>query len=178
MALKATIYKAELSVADMDRNYYETHKLTVARHPSETDERMMSRVVAFALNADERLQFTKGLSTDSEPEIWQKSLSDEIEIWIELGLPSDKRIRQASNKADRCLIYAYGGRTAEIWWDKIKADVARFQNVEVYNFKHEATEALVQMVARTMQIQVNIQDGEVSVSDGEHSVHMIPEKWQ
>ena len=87
MAQNATIYKIELSISDMDRHYYETHKLTVAKHPSETDERLMVRIVAFALNAHEHLELTKGLSTDNEPDIWQKSLSGEIDVWVALGLP-------------------------------------------------------------------------------------------
>ena len=101
MAQKATIYKVELSVSDMDRHYYETHKLTIAKHPSETDERMMVRLLAFALNAHEQLEMTKGISTDDEPDIWQKSLSDELELWIALGLPSDKVVRQSCAKAQR-----------------------------------------------------------------------------
>ena len=101
MAQNATIYKVELSVSDMDRHYYETHKLTVAKHPSATDERLMVRIVAFALNAHERLEMTKGLSTDDEPDIWQKSLSGELDLWVALGLPSEKVMRQSSGKADR-----------------------------------------------------------------------------
>lgn len=117
MAQNATIYKTELSVSDMDRHYYETHKLTVAKHPSETDERLMVRIVAFALNAHEHLEMTKGLSTDDEPDIWQKSLSGEIDLWVALGLPSEKVIRQSCSKATKVIVYSYGGRTAEMWWN-------------------------------------------------------------
>ena len=120
MAQKSTIYKVELSVSDMDRHYYETHKLTVAKHPSETDERLMVRLLAYALNAHEQLEMTKGLSTDDEPDIWQKSLSGELELWVALGLPSDKIVRQSCGKSDRVIIYTYGGNPADVWWDKIK----------------------------------------------------------
>ena len=113
MAQKSTIYKVELSVSDMDRHYYETHKLTVAKHPSETDERMMVRILAFALNAHEHLEMTKGISTDDEPDIWQKSLSGELELWVSLGLPSEKIIRQSCGKANEVIIYAYGFRNAQ-----------------------------------------------------------------
>ena len=121
MAQNSLIYKVELSVSDMDRHYYDTHKLTVAKHPSETDERLMVRLLAFALNAHEHLEMTKGLSTDDEPDIWQKSLSDEIDVWVALGLPSEKIIRQSCNKSARVVIYPYGGKTAEVWWDRSAA---------------------------------------------------------
>ena len=107
MAQNATIYKVELSVSDMDRHYYETHKLTVAKHPSETDERLMVRILAFALNAHEQLEMTKGLSTDDEPDIWQKSLSGELELWVALGLPGEKSyspILWQSQRSDRLLL--------------------------------------------------------------------------
>ena len=99
MALSATICKADLNIVDMDRHYYQQHSLTVAQHPSENDERLMIRLLAFALHADEFLSFTKGLSTDDEPDLWQKSLSGEIELWIELGLPSEKRLKKACGRA-------------------------------------------------------------------------------
>ena len=116
MAQKATIYKVELSVSDMDRHYYETHKLTLAKHPSETDERLMVRILAFSLNA-------KGLSTDDEPDIWQKSLSGELELWVALGLPSEKVVRQSCGKASKVIVYSYGGKIAEMWWKKLKNNI-------------------------------------------------------
>ena len=129
MALKATIFKATLSIADMDRHYYADHHLTLARHPSETDERMMIRLLAFALNASDRLEFTRGLSTDDEPELWQKSLSDEIELWIELGLPEESRLRKACNRAREVVLYTYGGRAVPLWWNKHQSKLARFDNL-------------------------------------------------
>lgn len=178
MAQKATIYKVELSVSDMDRNYYETHKLTIAKHPSETDERMMVRILAFALNAHEQLEMTKGLSTDDEPDIWQKSLSGELELWIALGLPSEKVIRQSSGKADKVVVYPYGGRTAEMWWDKIKNSTTRFDNLQVINFSETDTAALAGLANRSMKLQVNIQDGEVMVSVDETIIYVTPIKWK
>ena len=161
MAQNATIHKVELSVSDMDRHYYETHKLTVAKHPSETDERLMVRIVAFALNAHEHLEMTKGLSTDDEPDIWQKSLSGELDVWVALGLPSPKVIRQSCSKASKVIVYAYGGRTAAMWWDKVKNSVDRFDNLQVINFSEIETGALANLVKRTMKLQINIQDGDV-----------------
>ncbi len=178
MAQNATIYKIELSVSDMDRHYYETHKLTVAKHPSETDERMMVRIVAFALNAHEHLEMTKGLSTGDEPDIWRKSLSGEIDQWIALGLPSDKIIRQSCNKAANVIVYAYGGRVAEMWWDKIKNSTTRFDNLQVMNFTQTDTDALSKLASRAMKLQINIQDGEVMVSVDDNLVYVTPEVWK
>ncbi|MFG6634806.1 YaeQ family protein [Sulfitobacter sp. 1A12126] len=159
MAQNATIYKVELSVSDMDRHYYKTHKLTIAKHPSETDERLMVRLVAFALNAHEHLEMTKGLSTDDEPDIWQKSLSGELDVWITLGLPSEKVLRQSCNKAAKVVVYPYGGKTAEIWWDKVKNGTTRFDNLDVVNLAEGDTKALAELASRAMKLQVMIQDG-------------------
>ena len=178
MAQKATIYKVELSVSDMDRHYYETHKLTVAKHPSETDERLMVRLVAFALNAHEHLEMTKGLSTDDEPDIWQKSLSGELDVWVALGLPSEKVIRQSCGKAGRVILYPYGGKTAEMWWDKVKNSTTRFDNLQVVNLAEVETDALAKLASRTMKLQVNIQDGEVMVSVDDSMVYLTPVEWK
>lgn len=178
MAQNATIYKIELSVSDMDRHYYETHKLTVAKHPSETDERMMVRIVAFALNAHDQLEMTKGLSTDDEPDIWQKSLSGEIDVWVALGLPSEKIMRQSSNKAAKVIVYPYGGRVAEVWWAKVKNSLTRFDNLEVIHFSEADTASLAKLASRAMKLQVNIQDGEVMVSADESAVYVTPDKWK
>lgn len=178
MAQNATIYKVELSIADMDRHYYETHKLTIAKHPSETDERLMVRLVAFALNAHEHLEMTKGLSTDDEPDVWQKSLSGEIELWVALGLPSEKVLRQSCSKADRVIVYPYGGRVAEMWWDKIKGGTSRFDNLEVTCISEADTRALAKLASRAMKIQVNIQDGDVMVSLDESVVYVTLMKWK
>ncbi|MBU2943184.1 YaeQ family protein [Shimia thalassica] len=178
MALKATIYKVELSVSDMDRHYYETHKLTVAKHPSETDERLMVRILAFALNAHDQLEMTRGISTDDEPDIWQKSLSGELELWVALGLPGEKVIRQSCGKANDVIIYSYGGRTAEMWWEKIKNSTTRFDNLQVTNLSETDTKELEKLASRSMKLQVNIQDGEVMVSVGDSIVYVTPVTWK
>ena len=178
MAQNATIYKVELSVSDMDRHYYETHKLTVAKHPSETDERLMVRIVAFALNAHENLEMTKGLSTDDEPDIWQKSLSGELDVWVALGLPSEKVMRQSCSKAEKVMVYPYGGKTAEVWWDKIKNSTTRFNNLQVVHFSETDTSALAKLANRAMKLQVNIQEGEVMISVGDNIVYVTPTKWK
>jgi len=178
MAQKSTIYKVELSISDMDRHYYETHKLTVAKHPSETDERLMVRILAFALNAHDHLEMTRGLSTDDEPDIWQKSLSGELELWVSLGLPSEKVVRQSCGKANEVIIYSYGGRPAEMWWDKIKNSTTRFDNLQVMNISVEDTGALEKLASRAMKLQVNIQDGEAMLGIDDSMIYVTPAKWK
>ena len=178
MAQKATIYKVQLSVSDMDRHYYENHNLTIAKHPSETDERLMVRILAFALNAHKQLEFSKGLSSDDEPDIWQKSLSGELELWVTLGLPGEKIVRQSCGKSKKVLIYCYGGKTAEIWWEKIKNSTTRFNNLQVINFSENDTHELGKQANRSIKLQVNIQDGEVMVSVDDSMVYITPIKWK
>ena len=157
MALKATIYKADLQIADMDRNYYGGHNLIIARHPSENDERMMARVLAFALNASETLAFTKGLCDTDEPDNWKKDLTGAIEVWIELGQPDEKRLRQICAKAERVILYCYSGRSGEIWWEQIKNKAQRLDNLTVYNIPAADVQSLAKLANRSMQLQCTIQ---------------------
>jgi len=176
MALKSTIYKADCQISDMDRGYYQSHNLTIALHPSETEERMMVRLLAFMINADEQLLFTKGLSTDDEPELWQKNLTDDIELWIEVGMPDEKRIRKASSRAAKVIVYTYGGRNT-VWWNQIQPKLERFKNLTVINLPKEATDQLAAMVKRTMQLNVSIQDKQLWISDDQNTVNIAPEIW-
>ena len=125
MALKSTIFKATLQISDLDRPYYQTHTLTIAQHPSETDERMMVRILAYALNADEALSFGKGISNDEEPALWRKDLTGAIETWIEVGLPDEKLLRRACGQAQQVVVYTYGGRAADLWWEQNRNKLAR-----------------------------------------------------
>lgn len=177
MALKSTIFKAELSITDMDRDYYATHQLTIAQHPSETNERMMVRIVAFALYANENLQFTKGLSAEDEPDIWQKNLRDEVYLWVDLGQPDEKRIRKACSRGQQAVVVSYGGGTAEVWWKKTHDKLHRFDNLTVINLANDEVAALAQAVERTMQIQCTIQQGQLWFSIGEHSIEVNPVYW-
>lgn len=177
MALTATVFKAELQISDMDRNYYADHHLTIARHPSETDERMMVRLAAFAFNASDELEFTKGLCADDEPEIWQKSLTDEIDLWIEVGLPEEKRIRKACNRSKQVIIYTYGGRNAELWWERTHNKVTRFDNLWIVNLPKSGTDALTRLVERSMRLQCSIQDGVLWISSEADSASIEPETW-
>src|SRR5206468_290856 len=163
MAEKATIFKADLTVADMDRNHFATHALTLARHPSETDERMMVRLLAFALHADERLQFGKGISSDDEPDLWRKDLTGEILEWIELGQPDESRIRKACGRARQVIVINYGGRAADIWWEKNAATLERAKNLTVIDIPAAAVSALAALAERTMRLQCMIQDHQVQV---------------
>jgi uncharacterized protein YaeQ len=171
MALKATIYKAELQVSDMDRHYYATHALTIARHPSETDERMMVRVLAFALHAHEALAFGKGLSTDDEPDLWQKDLTGAIDLWIDVGQPDDKRIMKACGRSARVVIYCYSA-ASNVWWNQVGSRIERAKNLSVFNVPSATSLALAAMAQRTMQLQCSIQDGQAWISCGEANVQV------
>lgn len=175
MALTATIYKASLQVSDMDRHYYADHQLTLARHPSETDERMMVRLLAFALHADEHLSFTKGLCVDDEPDLWQKSLSDEIELWIDVGLPDERRVRKACSRARQVCLYLYGGRNAALWWDRNGSKLQRFSNLTVIEIAETSSTSLAGLAQRSMQLQCTIQDGDIWLSHDDQTLAVTPQ---
>ena len=170
MALKATIFKALLQIADMDRNYYHDHALTLARHPSETDERMMVRLLAFALHAHEALSFANGLSTDDEPDLWQKDLTGAIELWIDVGLPEERAIRKACGRAGQVCIYSYGGRAADIWWEQCHSKLERSRNLTVFNLPADASKALAGLAQRNMQLQCTVQEGQIWLADEDQRV--------
>lgn len=170
MAPNATIFKATLHIADMDRHYYEDHAITLARHPSETDERMMVRVLAFALHAHERLAFGRGIGAEEEPALWQKDLTGVIERWIDVGLPDERAIRQACGLAKQVYIYAYGGRSADLWWKQAETSLARFNNLGVVTVPPDATRALADLAQRSMDLHCAIQDGQVLLSNGTTAV--------
>jgi uncharacterized protein YaeQ len=169
MALKATIFKAELAVSDLDRGHFATHSLTIARHPSETDERMMVRLLAFALNADERLAFGRGLSSEGEADLCLTDLTGAIDLWIDVGLPDEREVRKACGRAARVAVYAYGSGV-EPWWKQNATALLRLANVAVVEIPVEATRALAARAARTMRLQCTIQDGHVWLADDGESI--------
>ncbi|MGB6056328.1 MAG: YaeQ family protein [Burkholderiaceae bacterium] len=173
MALKATIFKAELQIADTDRHYYHEHALTIARHPSETDERMMVRLLAFARHADERLAFGKGLSDVDDPDLWQKDLTGAVELWIEVGLPDEKRILKACARAAQVVVYSYGA-TAALWWSQVAPKLERARNLAVWSLPAPATQALARLAQRTMRLQCSIDAGSVWLRDETAEVEIEP----
>lgn len=172
MALKSTIYKIELNIADMDRQYYAQHSLTVARHPSETDERMMVRVLAFTLFANDALAFAKGLSDEEEPDLWQKDLTGAITLWIDVGLPTEKDIRKAAGRAKQVAVVLYGGRIAEMWWEQNGKALAKVNNLTVINLAE--TNALANIAERGFEVSCTIQDGQILVSHASGSFELTP----
>jgi uncharacterized protein YaeQ len=170
MAQKATIFKADLEVADMDRQHFATHALTLARHPSETDERMMVRLLAFALHADDTLAFGRGLASEDEADLTQRDLTGAIQVWIDVGLPDEKSLRKASGRAERVVVYAYGGRAVDLWWAKNRETLARLPNFAAFQVPLEASQALARLAARTMQLQCTVQDGHLWFSNATETV--------
>jgi uncharacterized protein YaeQ len=170
MALKATICRATLQIADMDRSYYRDHVLTIARHPSETDERMMMRVLAFALHADDALSFGKGLSTDDEPDLWQKDLTGSIQAWIDVGQRDDKRMRKACGRAGQVYIYCYGGHGTKLWWNQVRDKVERARNLTIKAVATSSSKALAALADRNMQLNCTIQEGQIWLANERETV--------
>jgi uncharacterized protein YaeQ len=176
MALKATIYKADLQIADMDRHYYGDHALTIARHPSETEERVMIRLLAFALHASDALAFTKGLFDTDEPDLWEKDLTGAITTWIEVGQPDEKRLKQACSRAEQVVVYSYSA-ASQVWFRGLAGKLGRAQNLSIVNVPADTSAALEKLAKRGMQLQCTIQDGQVWLTDGVDTVLVERERW-
>lgn len=174
MALKATIFKAMLNIADLDRGVYLDANLTLARHPSETDQRLVVRLLAWALNADDALVFTKGLCADDEPELWLKSLHGSIDHWIDVGLPDERRLKKACNRSEKVSLYTYAGRAVDLWWQQNQALLSRQENLRIIDLPEEELTPLVELAERNMQWQVTISEGQVFINSGEVNLSITP----
>lgn len=173
MALKPTIYKAQIELADSDRNLYESLPLTVACHPSETLERMAARLIVFCLQAARGLEFTRGLSSVEEPDLWRHADSGEIEQWIEVGQPEPLRLRKACGKAGEVVVYAFG-KSADTWWKLNAEAITALPRIRVWQFDWAEIETLTSLVKRTMQLNVSIVGGVVYVDNGSDSASLEP----
>ncbi len=182
MAIKSTVFRASLQIADMDRALYATHQLTLARHPSETDERMMMRLLAFALrvpvdDADGALVFARGLSDAEEPDLWQHSLDGRLRQWIEVGQPDERRLARACGRADRVCLFVYSA-AAPIWWAGLVNKVTRLNNLAVWQVPAAQSTALAALAERSMQLQVTVQEGQIWVGNGATSIEIDPVAWK
>ncbi len=186
MALKSTIFKASLQLADIDHGYYADHTLTLARHPSETDERMMVRLVALALHAhelqtrcrgDASLGFGKGLSDPDEPDVLLKDFTGRARLWIEVGQPEERPLVKACSRADAVQVYAYGP-TAELWWRAQAPRLDRLDRLGVSRLPAAAVTALAALAERSMNLQATVQEGALSLSGERGSVTLEPERWK
>ena len=174
MALRATVYRADLTVSDLDRGVYGQHALTLARHPSETEERLMVRLLAFALHADEALEFGRGLSTEGEPDLWQRDATGVIERWIDVGLPDERDVRKACGRAREVVVLAYGARRVEAWWDDNAAAFGRLANLRVLTLTAADTAAMESLAARSMTLTCTIQDGHIWLAGDGATVEVAP----
>jgi uncharacterized protein YaeQ len=186
LALKSTIFKANLSIADIDNSYYADHALTLARHPSETDERMMIRLVALAINAhrlqtecggDGVLAFGAGLSNPEDPDVSLRDFTGRTRLWIEVGQPEDKPLSKACGKADQVLVYCFA-HAAEIWWRGIETKLTRLDNLHVYRIPAAASQQLAALAQRSMQLQATIQEGTLMLGDGARSIDVETLRWK
>ena len=186
MALKSTIFKAQVAVADIDHAYYADHSLTIARHPSETDERMMIRLAALALNAhklqtvlggDGTLGFGGGLSTPDDPDVVLRDYTGRVRVWIEVGQPEDKPLAKACSQADEVALYAFSP-AADVWWRGIQGKLTRLANLSVWRIAADASQELAQLAQRSMQLQATIQEGVLMVGDGARTVDIEAKRWK
>jgi len=186
MALKSTIYKVNLSIADIDHGFYEDQALTLARHPSETDERMMIRLLALAINAyklqavchgDGKLAFGAGLSDPDDPDVSLRDFTGRTRVWMEVGQPEDKPIMKACQKSDEVLLYCFN-HAAEVWWKGIENKLTRLDKLQVWRVPTEASQELAQLAERSMQMQATVQENAVTFSSDKGSVHIEPVRWK
>jgi len=186
MALKSTVFKANLQIADIDHGYYADHALTLARHPSETDERMMVRLAGLALqahqlqdvcNGDGTLSFGAGLSDPDEPDAWLRDFTGRTRLWMEVGQPEDKPLLKACSRADAVVLYCFS-HSADIWWKGIESKLARPQNLSVFRIPAPVGQSLITMAQRSMQLQATIQEGMLTLSDSARSVEIEPIRWK
>ena len=186
MALKSTIFKADLQLADIDHGCYTDLQLTLARHPSETDERMMLRLAALALNAhqvqdlcggDARIGFGAGLSSPDEPDVQLVDFTGRTRVWIEVGQPEDKPLAKAASKTDQVIVYAYGS-AADVWWRGIEGKLSRQDKLSVWRFPAADAQALAGLAERSMQLQATVQEGVLTLSSGRGSVALEALRWK
>jgi len=177
MAVNATIYKLKLDISDLDRHYYHSHDLTIACHPSETEQRMMVRILAFALFASESLSFTKGLCADDEPELWDITLSDEIELWIALGQIEEKQLRKAIGRSEKVIVFTYAGQKSSTWWKQNQEKFEKLKNLQIINIDTEELMNAKNLVSRNMELQCTIQDGMIWLSDSTDTITIEPNHW-
>ncbi|MHB8253392.1 MAG: YaeQ family protein [Acidiferrobacter sp.] len=170
MSARSTVLKARLHIADIDRGYYADHVLTLARHPSETDERVAMRLLAFMLHADADLTLAHGLTHADEPDLWVKDRIGDIKLWIEVGLPDAKRVRKAATLARQMVIYSYGGRAAKVWWEAHDARLDALENLTIIDVPASVSLPLAALVQRTMELNCTIQDGQTWIADNATSV--------
>ncbi len=180
MAIKATISKANVQLSDIDRGHYADYPVVIARHPSETDERMIIRLLAFALNvpADSDhgpLEFAKDMWDPDEPSLWQKDYTGDILHWIEVGQPDEKRLLRMSARVPRVSVYSFSASTP-VWWKNIETKLSRARNLAVWQIPSEQSQALATLSQRTMELQVTVQDGAIWIGDGTHSIEVDPIK--
>ncbi|MBT5934951.1 YaeQ family protein [Sulfurimonas sp.] len=176
MATKSTINKTNLNIANMDTNYYAEHSLILAQHPSENDLRLMVRILAFIFNANEDLIFCKGIAQDDEPDLWQKNLSGDIELWVDLGQPDEKRIKKACGRSDKVIIYTYQEGMANSWFTQNKKLLNRLKNLSIVYLKIDGD--IEELCERSMSLQANISDNELNLIAGENSIFIAEDIWK
>lgn len=171
MAIKPTIYKARISLSDLERDYYDSLNLTIAQHPSETAERMMVRILAYCLNAQEGIELTKGLEDAEEPAIWVRTLDEQTALWVDLGEPTPERVKKATHRAKQVRVYSFNSKS-DVWWSQNQNKFSQL-NASFYRFPWEEIEALTALVNRTMDLSITItgDSAYIAADNGEVEIH-------
>jgi uncharacterized protein YaeQ len=186
LALKSTVFRLQLAVADIDHSYYADHALTLARHPSETDQRMMVRLAALAFHAHElqtvcggdgTLAFGKGLSDPDEPDVWLRDFTGLTRLWIEVGQPDEVALAKACRQSEQVAVYVFH-HAAEVWWKGIETKLTRLPNLSVWRVPADAAQALEKLAQRSMQLQATIQEGVLMLGDASRHVDIEPVRWK
>ena len=186
MALKSTVFKAHVQIADIDHAYYADHALMLARHPSETDERMMMRLVALALQAhqlqalcagDGTLAFGAGLCDPDEPDVMLRDFTGLTRLWVEVGQPEEKPLARACARADEVVLYCFH-HAAEVWWRGMENKVSRLKNLSVYRVPSATSQALVGLAQRNMQLQATLAEGALMLADAKQHIDIEPVRWK
>ena len=186
MAIKSTIFKANVQIADIDHGYYADHALTLARHPSETDERMMVRLVALSLqahqlqdmcNGDGVLGFGAGLSDPNEPDVMLRDYTGRTRLWIEVGQPEEKPLLKACSKADQVMLYVFSS-SGEVWWRTMQNKLIKPSTLQVWRIPSAGSQELAKLAERSMQLQATVQEGVVMMSNGKTTVDIECERWK
>lgn len=157
MAKGSRIYKVKLFISDIDRNCYEQLELTVAQHPSESDERLLARLLAFGLEYESGLAFGGGVSSTDQAPIWLRNDYEEVQHWIEIGQPDPDRLAKLNKRQPRLTLYTYGAN-AHRWWHQHSPNLSKLQRLKAVQLDYDALQTLVSAMTSGFELQLNRQD--------------------
>ncbi len=160
MATGSTLYTFEIVLSDSNRDIYERLSIKIAQHPSETIEYLVCRLLAYCLEYNESLEFTKGLSDPDMPAIWSHDLTGQLTSWIEIGAPSADKIHKASKSVERIAIYTHKNPNLTLQLLAGKS-LHRFEQIEIYSFEPKFIDSVCIVTDRRNSWALTINEGEI-----------------